>query len=145
MNKKAEEIKRKIGLASSGVNNYWYGKKGNLSPHWLDGKSFEPYCPKFNKEFKNLVRLRDNFCCLNCGMSEQKQIVLINKKLAVHHIDYNKKNTCLSNCCTLCVSCNTMANKNRNEWTDYYQEKLTNLYNYQYENQEEKFHAPNQV
>jgi len=106
---------------------------GKNNPAWLGGKSFEPYCPKFNNEFKNLIRLRDNFCCLNCGMSEQKHIIIRRRKLAIHHIDYNKKNTCLQNCCALCDSCNIKANKNRNIWTDYYQKLLKERYGYNYD------------
>jgi len=102
------------------------------NPNWLDGISFEPYDIKFNKEFKNLIRLRDNFCCINCGISEQKHFILTRKRLSVHHVDYDKKNTCLYNCCTLCISCNVIANKNRNYWTEYYQEKLSRLYYYKY-------------
>lgn len=105
---------------------------GSNSHLWKGGISFELYPPEFNKEFKNLVRLRDNFCCLNCGTSEQKHIILFNKKLHIHHINYNKKNTCLYNCCTLCVKCNARVNVNRNEWQEYFQEKLLGLYNYQY-------------
>lgn len=29
--------------------------------------------------------------------------------------------------------CNLKANQHRKEWTEYYQEKLSKLYNYQYE------------
>lgn len=105
--------------------------KGKESPSWLGGKSFEPYDYKFNKEFKNLVRLRDNFCCMNCGISEQKSIILINRALSVHHIDYNKKNTCLINCITLCGSCNNKANFNRKEWENYFNKLLSKKYNYQ--------------
>jgi len=104
------------------------------NPMWLGGLSFEPYTPDFNTEFKNLVKLRDNFCCLNCGISEQKNIIITNKKLVIHHIDYDKKNTCLYNCCSLCNRCNILANKNRDEWRVYYQNKLNKLYNYVYKN-----------
>jgi hypothetical protein len=105
-------------------------------PCWLGGKSFEPYCPKFNKEFKSIIKLRDNYCCLNCGMSEQTHIILKGKRMTVHHIDYDKKNTCLQNCCTLCNHCNIKANINREQWTLFFQEKLTNKYNYQYSKEE---------
>jgi hypothetical protein len=108
---------------------------GEKNPNWRGGKSFEPYSLNFNNEFKNLVRLRDNFCCINCGISEQKYIILFNQKLHIHHIDYNKKNTCLQNCCTLCIYCNSKANKNRNEWINYFQDLLSKKYGYLY-NQE---------
>ena len=102
------------------------------NPMWLGGKSFEPYSPKFNKEFKNIIKLRDNFCCLNCGLSEQTHIFLKGKQMTVHHIDYDKKNTCLQNCCTLCNICNIKANINRIEWTTFFQDKLSERYGYQY-------------
>lgn len=117
------EERKKISASNQGIS----------LENWEKFTSFEPYTSEFNKEFKNLVRLRDNFCCLNCGISEQKHIFLFNQKLTIHHIDYNKHNTCLNNCCTLCKKCNSLANKNRVEWTEYYQEKLSKLYNYQYE------------
>lgn len=119
--KKISEIRIKKGLA-----------KLDNNPAWLGGKSFEPYCPKFNNEFKNLIRIRDNFCCLNCGISEQKHIIITRRKLSIHHIDYNKKNTCVQNCCTLCDSCNTKANKNRISWTKFFQLALSERYGYQY-------------
>lgn len=108
--------------------------KGSKHPHWLGGKSFEPYNYKFNKEFKNLVRLRDNFCCLNCGISEQKSIILRNRALSIHHIDYNKLNTCLMNCCSLCMTCNNKANFNREYWISHFQNLLNKKYGYNYEN-----------
>jgi len=127
LNKKhSEETKMKISKAN----------KGELSSNWLGGKSFEPYSPKFNKEFKTIIKLRDNFCCLNCGLSEQTHIILKRKRMTVHHIDYDKKNTCLQNCCTLCNYCNSKANFNREQWTEFFQEKLSNKYNYQYLNKE---------
>lgn len=104
------------------------------NPTWNNGSSFEPYGIEFNKEFKNLVRLRDNFCCLNCGISEQKHLILTNRRLAIHHIDYNKLNTCLLNCCALCNRCHSLTNlKNRSEWKSLFQEKLSKLYNYKYD------------
>lgn len=131
-NKSSQTLKR---LYSEGKLIVWNkGLYGDRSNAWMGGISFEPYCSKFNNEFKNIIKLRDNFCCLNCGISEQKHMIMQCRKLTIHHIDYNKKNTCLQNCCTLCVSCNSKANKNRSQWKEYYQEKLTNFYRYDYTN-----------
>jgi len=107
--------------------------KGKEAPTWLGGKSFEPYDYKFNKEFKNLVRLRDNFCCLNCGLSEQVSLIVRGRRLSIHHIDYNKLNTYLQNCCSLCTTCNNKANFNRSYWINHFRSLLANRHNYQYE------------
>jgi len=132
INKSSLTLKK---LHSEGKIIIWnkglYGDKSNA---WLGGLSFEPYNPTFNEEFKNLIKLRDNFCCLYCGISEQKHIILLNRKLNIHHIDYNKKNTCLQNCCTLCVSCHGKSNKNRQHWINFFQEMLFNKYGYSYSN-----------
>jgi hypothetical protein len=130
--KTAKTLKK---LHSEGKITIWNkGLYGEKNSGWMNGISFEPYPPTFNKGFKDLIKLRDNFCCLYCGISEQKHIIILNRKLTVHHIDYNKKNTCLQNCTTLCLSCNSKANKNRRDWTEFFQEKLSNLYKYDYKN-----------
>lgn len=67
--------------------------KGEKNPNWRNGSSFEPYPIIFNKEFKTLVKLRDNYCCINCGISEQKSRLLYGRGLCPHHIDYIKENT----------------------------------------------------
>jgi hypothetical protein len=125
---KREELIKKNSEAHKGLN------LREKNPAWLGGISFEPYNLNFNNEFKNLVKLRDNFCCINCGISEQKQMIILGRKLTIHHIDYIKKNTYLQNCCTLCLSCNSKANKNRNQWTDYFQNLLSKKYRYNYDN-----------
>lgn len=81
-------------------------KCGNKHPNWRGGKSFEPYPPTFNKQFKRKIRRHDNYTCVHCG--EWGNIV--------HHIDYNKKNTTPENCITLCRSCHSKTNFNRNYW-----------------------------
>lgn len=135
---KTEEHKKNLSTSHKGKPTWNKDKicpqlSGYNNPNWQNGKSFEPYDVKFNKQFKNLVKLRDNFCCVNCGISEQNHLFTFGKKLPVHHIDYNKENTCLMNCCALCIRCNTLANKNREQWKLYYQEKLSKRCGYQYE------------
>lgn len=133
--KKLSDTRKKLfseGKIKHNILEYNKCHKREKHPRWLGGMSFEPYTPIFNKEFKNLIRLRDNFCCINCGVSEQKSIIIERRKLSIHHIDYDKKNTCLQNCCSLCNKCNLMANLNRNVWIDYFQSLLSNKYNYSY-------------
>jgi len=41
--------------------------------------------------------------------------------LAIHHIDYVKKNCVPENLITLCYSCNSRANYNKGFWKELYQ------------------------
>jgi Mor family transcriptional regulator len=88
---------------------------GENSPNWLGGISFEPYCTKFNKEFKERVRtFWDNKCSI-CGKTEKEN----GPKLAVHHVTYDKKACCndkIAMFVTLCTSCHGKTNFNRNYW-----------------------------
>ncbi len=63
---------------------------GEGSPTWKGGKSFEPYCIKFNKAFKEKIREKFSRKCYACDKPEAEN----NGKLAVHHIDYNKNAIC---------------------------------------------------
>lgn len=87
-------------------------KQGQNNPRWMGGKSFEPWSPTFNNQFKLQIRERDNYTCI-CG-KEGKD---------VHHIDYIKDNTVPKNCITLCKVCHGKSNYNRKYW----QEVLTNI------------------
>jgi hypothetical protein len=82
--------------------------------NWKGGISCEPYCEIWlNNEYKNSIKERDKYSCLNPECSK------LNNKLCIHHIDYNKKNCHPFNLITLCFSCNGKANKNR-EWHEYW-------------------------
>lgn len=84
--------------------------------NWQDGKSFEPYGVEFNDELKEQIRRRDNYICQECGIIQEK----IERKLDVHHIDYNKKNNKPENLICLCPSCHSKTNYNREDWTKYF-------------------------
>ena len=115
-----------------GEGNNMYGKKGPLCPSWKGGSSFEPYGLDFNKQFKNKIRQRDNYSCQVCNLFEEDAKKLYNKRLIVHHIDYNKLNSFPQNCISLCVSCHTKTNTNRESWKIFFQDLLKRNYNYQY-------------
>ena len=66
----SEETRQKIGDAL----------RGEKSPNWCGGASFEPYPPEFNEHLKRKIRERDNYTCQISG--EWGNVV--------HHIDYNK-------------------------------------------------------
>jgi len=88
---------------------------GSGNVNWRGGLSFEPYCEVWkDKEFKLDIKERDDNKCNNpdCWCTTDK--------LAIHHIDYDKKNCHPDNLITLCVSCNGRANKNRELHEKFY-------------------------
>jgi endogenous inhibitor of DNA gyrase (YacG/DUF329 family) len=113
----------KCGAIYRGRNHS--GKKSIL---WKGGTSFEPYDFNFNNNFKNSIRQRDNQICLVCGIHREK----LKKSLDIHHIDYNKLNTCKENCISLCRSCHCKTSFNREHWTKFFQSLLSEKYGYVY-------------
>jgi len=79
--------------------------RGEKHPSWTGG-SFEPYDERFNDEFKKAIRERDKYTCQICAESG----------CHVHHIDYDKQNTTIENCITLCVACHSKTNYKRKYW-----------------------------
>jgi hypothetical protein len=86
---------------------------------WQGGISYEPYTIEFNKKLKEKIRNRDNHECQKCHI---KEIILKGwqKKLSIHHIDYNKQNCNEENLITICHSCNSIVNANRDYWFAYF-------------------------
>jgi hypothetical protein len=108
-----EKIKRSIKY--SGPNcNFWKG-----------GISTEPYCYEWTPEHKKLIKDRDGNICLNPTCCSGNW-------LTCHHVDYNKKNCCKENLITICRSCNSKANFDRNWHILWYQAILNKRYGYQY-------------
>ena len=93
----------------------WISKFGKEAPNWQNGKSFEPYPLGWNKTFKEQIRFRDGYKCQICGCPEVEN----NRKLAVHHIDYNKENLAPENLISLCNGCHSKTNGNRKYWTEF--------------------------
>ena len=89
-------------------------------PRWNNGSSFEPYPLGWTNTFKEQIRYRDGYKCQICGCHE----VECNKKLSVHHIDYNKENINPENLTSLCTSCHMKTNGNREYWIKYFNNKL---------------------
>lgn len=140
------ESRKKMSLQRAGKLNARWGKKltkthidllsksrtekcsGENNHAWLGGKSFEPYTLDFNNVFKEAVRDRDNHCCSICNKHEEE----LDKKLAVHHVDYVKANSFKENCASLCNSCHAKTNINRVQWKVFFQSLLSERYNYNY-------------
>ena len=112
---------------TKGKNNPMHGKSGELSPNYIDGRSFEPYPSKFNSFLKEQIRKRDNYTCHGCAMTQEEHFIIYGRDLEAHHIDYNKQNCKENNLITLCKQCNIRANYNRNYWEKYYKNKIKEL------------------
>lgn len=90
--------------------------KGKNNHNWKGGISCDPYCIEWlDQDYKNSIKERDGYQCLNpcCNM--------ISKHICIHHINYNKKDCKPRNLITLCYSCNSTANYNREWHKSWYQ------------------------
>jgi len=103
-----EEQRLAISLRTSGANN----------PNWQGGKKKEPYCQDWDRCLKDYILDRDGYSCMN------KDCWGTSSNLYVHHIDYDKKNCTPYNLVTLCCSCNSRANYDREYWKGYYRLEL---------------------
>lgn len=88
--------------------------KGEKNGRWLDGISFEPYGLEFNDKLKAFIRERDNYQCQECGVKEN------GKAHDCHHKNYNKRNNAPENFVTLCKSCHSKTNSNREYWQNHF-------------------------
>ena len=97
---------------------------GKDHPQWKGGISFEPYCPKFNKEFKERVRTFFDHKCVECGNPEN------GKHHSVHHVNFNKMSCCDTSIplfVTLCHNCHTKTNYHREYWEQHFTDMI-NIY-----------------
>jgi len=90
---------------------------GEKSGGWKGGISGGKYCYKFNNRFKESIRKRDNYTCQLCGLEQN------GRKLSVHHIYYDKEN-CYPDVITLCRSCNSVVNADRDSWERFFEDQL---------------------
>lgn len=129
-----------FGVQRFGTDNPFYGKRhtkksrqkmhqthiglqaGENNPNWKHGKSLEPYSHKFSSVAKSNVRTRDNKTCQWCGRSQVENLKLFNKKLCVHHINYDKENCEDENLISLCCQCHGQTTTRRNEWEQIFKE-----------------------
>lgn len=89
---------------------------GENNPNWQGGRSFEPYCHKFNDMLKEKIRNRDNHTCQLCNEKEN------GKTLSVHHINHDREN-CEPQLISLCRKCHGKANRNK----EYYKQIFMNI------------------
>lgn len=99
---------------------------GPTAPSWKGGISFEPYCPKFNKDLKERVREFFGRKCIISGITEKEN----GQKLSVHHVDYNKKSCCeipkFNSCPNLFVPLSKEYHGKTNFNQEYWMEMLSN-------------------
>jgi hypothetical protein len=98
---------------------------GEKNPHWLGGISFEPYCPKFTKKFKERVRAFFGYKCAEC-FTPQKD-----RKLHVHHVNFNKMSCCDNTIplfVPLCTSCHMKTNGKREYWESHFRDMIEKYY-----------------
>ncbi len=96
---------------------------GENNHNWSGGSSNLPYPIKFNEELKESIRGRDNHICQLCGKLESAEEEELGRKLAIHHIDYDKNNCDPENLLSLCGGCNSRVNWNREYWTKFINER----------------------
>lgn len=121
-----DESKEKLSFARRGkvmseatkekLRQYWIGQK---SPLWKGGYSRKDYPLGWNRNHRELIRARDEYKCGMCGVHE----IETNRRHAVHHIDYDKKNLSQKNLISLCLRCHAKTNHNRNYWYDFFARK----------------------
>jgi hypothetical protein len=105
--------------------------RGENNPRWRGGISFEPYCPKFTNSLKEYIRQKFNHQCFRCGSDGG------DRKLDVHHVDYNKLQGCKGMTWALIPLCQVC-----HAWTTNHRHDAFNtLINYWVMNSEINFHA----
>jgi len=90
-------------------------KLGKLHPNYIHGRGYEPYSLDFNPKLRENIRIRDNNCCVVCGMNKKEHYKKYNRNLEIHHIDHNRNNCEYSNLETRCKKCNIQDNKRRQQ------------------------------
>jgi hypothetical protein len=113
----------KISESRKGNKNPMFGKTGDKDPAWKGGISFEPYCVKFNREFKERVRAFFGYRCVKCGKSQSG----MREKLHVHHVNFDKQSCCNDTkplFVPLCRSCHSKTQRDRDGWERYFTEMI---------------------
>jgi len=130
-----EEAKEKIKMAHLGKkeSEETIRKMREICPrgenHWNWNGGDKEYGIEFNSQLKEQIRQRDGYRCQECFRHQDELYDKKGKKykLLIHHVDYNKKNNNPDNLISLCRSCHLQTNYKRNDWTDYFKNKLLTI------------------
>lgn len=82
--------------------------------NWHGGKSYIDYPREFNDGLREQIRKRDNYICQICDRRQKRGEIGFD----IHHWTYDKKD--LDHLITLCHTCHTKTNYNRNLWVLYF-------------------------
>jgi len=120
--KMLEETKNKISKSLKGrkqsveqIEKRVSKLRGENSPQWKGGISYEKYTIDWTETLKKSIRERDHYICQICNNQYNE-----GKEFAIHHIDYDKQNCNPDNLLTLCNSCHSKTNYNREKWIEYF-------------------------
>jgi len=106
-------------------------RKGPLAANWQGGISYEPYCHKFNDDFKHNVRTFFDNKCVLC-LYEEVETPPQKRAFCVHHVHYDKQSLCNDTSprmfAPLCDGHHAMTNGNRKFWEDLLSEIITDVY-----------------
>jgi len=116
--KLSKETKDKIRVSHIGL------LVGKENGNWQGGIDDNLYPIEFNIILKESIRDRDEHTCQLCHTKEKD----LSEKLSVHHIDYNKENCKIENLISLCNSCHTITNFNRDYYFAYFKYLMEELY-----------------
>lgn len=90
----------------------WYSANLSGENHWNWQGGSREYPPGWTAFLRREIRDRDDHRCAVCWISEEDN----GRLLDVHHIDYDKENLHPDNLVSLCGSCHSKTNYNRDEW-----------------------------
>jgi hypothetical protein len=90
------------------------GHVGEKSATWKGGIAKSLYPQGWTPRLRRKIKERDGRGCFFASS-------ICSSKLAIHHIDYDKKNCSPKNLITLCTSCNSKVNFHRDHWRTFFQ------------------------
>lgn len=107
--------------------------KGEMASGWIDGRSYDPYCEKFDDAKKEEIRNSYNRKCFNCGKEEKINLTTNGHmwKLSVHHVDGDKQQGCNGKrwfLIPLCLKCHARTTNNNIYWQEHITD-LVRIYN----------------
>lgn len=105
-------------MVESLLGGFWYG-----NVRYYEGPQ---YCEKWTANLRERVRAFFGYCCVECGTPQN------GRKLAVHHVWYNKKLCCDDtprSLVPLCPSCHSLTSAgDREQWSRHFQDIIDQFY-----------------